>query len=146
MISSLCLIHLEYTICFSLSFMIHVQTCENNKKLTGPVRRILHPQNNVGALKDHRISMGCYHGQRPCPALPSCDDLSRHSGDRGHSGQYCNCGLFAISGHAKWFFTRGPFGLRVLSLPASVCVCLSVCVSTFACPDDNSSPVQARFT
>ena len=24
-------------------------------------------------------------------------------------------------------FTRGPFGLRVLSLPASVCVCLSVC-------------------
>ena len=43
-------------------------------------------------------------------------------------------------------FTRGPFGLRVLSLPASVCVCVSVCVSTFACPDDNSSPVQARFT
>ena len=45
-------------------------------------------------------------------------------------------------------FTRGPFGLRVLSLPASVCVCvcLSVCVSTFARPDDNSSPVQARFT
>ena len=73
------------------------------KKLTGPVRRILHPQNNVGALKDHRISMGCHHDQRPCPALPSCDDLSRHSGDRGHSGQDCNCGLFAISGHAKWF-------------------------------------------
>ena len=27
-----------------------------------------------------------------------------------------------------------------------VCVCLSVCVSTFACPDDNSTPIQARFT
>ena len=45
-------------------------------------------------------------------------------------------------------FTRGPFGLRVLSLPASVCVCVyvSVCVSTFACPDDNSSHIQASFT
>ena len=28
----------------------------------------------------------------------------------------------------------------------SLCVCVSVCVSTFACLDDNSSPVQARFT
>ena len=27
-----------------------------------------------------------------------------------------------------------------------LCVCVSVCVSTFACPGDNSSPVQARFT
>ena len=43
-------------------------------------------------------------------------------------------------------FSWGPFGLRVLSLPASVCVCVSLCVSTFACPRDNSSPVQARVT
>ena len=42
-------------------------------------------------------------------------------------------------------FTRGPFGLRVLSSPASVCVCVSVCVSTFACLCDNSSPIQARI-
>ena len=39
------------------------------------------------------------------------------------------------------------FGLRVLSLPASVCVsvCLSVCQSR-VCPRDNSSPVQPRIT
>ena len=39
------------------------------------------------------------------------------------------------------------FRLRVLSLPASVCVsvCLSVCQS-LACPRDNSGPVQARTT
>ena len=43
-------------------------------------------------------------------------------------------------------FTRGPFGLRVLSSPVSVCVCVSVCLSTFACPDDNSSHVPARIT
>ena len=28
----------------------------------------------------------------------------------------------------------------------SVCVCVSVCVPTFACPDDNSSRVPARIT
>ena len=43
-------------------------------------------------------------------------------------------------------FTRGQFfGLRVLSLPAPVRVCLSVCQS-LACPHDNSGPVQARIT
>ena len=44
------------------------------------------------------------------------------------------------------FFTRGPFGLRVLSSPVSVCVCICVCVSTFACPSDNSSHIPARIT
>ena len=47
------------------------------------------------------------------------------------------------------FFTRGQFGLRVLSLPASVCVCVSVCLSvcqSLACPHDNSGHVQARIT
>ena len=43
-----------------------------------------------------------------------------------------------------FFFTRGSFGRRVLSSPVSVCV--SVCVSTFACPSDNSSHVPARIT
>ena len=45
------------------------------------------------------------------------------------------------------FIPEASFGLRVLSLPASVClsVCLSVCQSR-VCPRDNSSPVQARIT
>ena len=45
-----------------------------------------------------------------------------------------------------WFFTRG---LRVLSSPASVCVCVCVCLSVCqsrVCQRDNSSPVQARIT
>ena len=47
----------------------------------------------------------------------------------------------------QWYQRSLPeasFGLRVLSLPASVCVCLSVCQS-LACPRDNSGPVQARI-
>ena len=39
------------------------------------------------------------------------------------------------------------FGLRVLSLPASVCLCVRQCVhQSRACPQDNSSRVQARIT
>ena len=50
----------------------------------------------------------------------------------------------------NWFLPEASFGLRVLSLPASVCVCvcLSVCLSvcqSLACPGDNSGPVQARI-
>ena len=48
----------------------------------------------------------------------------------------------------KSFLPEASFGLRVLSLPASVCVCVSVCLSvcqSLACPDDNSRPVQARI-
>ena len=47
------------------------------------------------------------------------------------------------------FLPEASFGLRVLSLPASVCVCLSVCLSvcqSLACPHDNSGPIQARIT
>ena len=45
------------------------------------------------------------------------------------------------------FLPEASFGLRVLSLPASVCMCVcqSVCQS-LACPRDNSGPVQARIT
>ena len=48
------------------------------------------------------------------------------------------------------FLPEASFGLRVLSLPASVCVCVcvSVCLSvcqSLACPGDNSGPVQARI-
>ena len=47
---------------------------------------------------------------------------------------------------ADWLLPKASFGLRVLSLPASVCVsvCLSVCQS-LACLCDNSGPVQARI-
>ena len=43
----------------------------------------------------------------------------------------------------KHFLPEASFGLRVLSLPVSVCVCV---YQSLACPDDNSSPVQARIT
>ena len=48
------------------------------------------------------------------------------------------------------FLPEASFGLRVLSLPASVCVCvcLSVCpyvCQSLACPRDNSGPVQATI-
>ena len=51
------------------------------------------------------------------------------------------------SGHKCFykFLPEASFGLRVLSLPACVCVCLSVCQS-LACPRDNSGPIQARIT
>ena len=45
------------------------------------------------------------------------------------------------------FLPEASFGFRVLSLPASVClcVCVSLCQS-LACPCDNSGPVQASIT
>ena len=49
----------------------------------------------------------------------------------------------------KRFSTEASFGLRVLSLPASVCVCLSVCLSvcqSLVCPRNNSGLVQAKIT
>ena len=50
-----------------------------------------------------------------------------------------------------YFLPEASFGLRVLSLPASVClcVCVSVCPCMYqsqACPHDNSPLVQARIT
>ena len=45
------------------------------------------------------------------------------------------------------FLPEASFGLRVLSLPASVCLCIRVCVcQSRACPHDNSPLVQARIT
>ena len=41
------------------------------------------------------------------------------------------------------FLPEASFGLRVLSLPVSVCVCV---YQSLACLHDNSSPVQARIT
>ena len=43
------------------------------------------------------------------------------------------------------FLPKASFGLWVLSLPASVCVCHSVCQS-LAFPHDNLGPIQARIT
>ena len=48
-----------------------------------------------------------------------------------------------------WFLPEASFGLRVLSSPASVGLCVRVCVCVWqsrACPRDNSSPIQARIT
>ena len=45
------------------------------------------------------------------------------------------------------FLPEASFALGVLSLPASLCVCVSVCVcQSRVCPRDNSLPVQARIT
>ena len=56
------------------------------------------------------------------------------------------CQLHYMHGHGPAIFTRGQFwppGIVV----ACVCVCVCVCVyQSLACPDDNSSPVQARIT
>ena len=41
------------------------------------------------------------------------------------------------------FLPEASFGLRVLSLPPSVCLCVR---QSLACPRDNLSPVQARIT
>ena len=52
--------------------------------------------------------------------------------------------------HYIFFLPKAIFGLRVLSLPASVCVCVYVCFcvnlcQSLACPRDNSRPVHARI-
>ena len=45
------------------------------------------------------------------------------------------------------FLPEASLGLRVLSLPASVCLCVRVCVYQIrACPHDNSPLGQARIT
>ena len=47
------------------------------------------------------------------------------------------------------FLPEASFGLRVLSLHASVCVCPCVCQSvcqSLACPRDSSGTIQARIT
>ena len=46
---------------------------------------------------------------------------------------------------AYQFLPEASFGLRVLSLPECVYVCLCVCQS-LVCPRDNSGPVPARIT
>ena len=45
------------------------------------------------------------------------------------------------------FLPEASFGLWVLSLPTSVCVCISVSAcQPWACPHDNLWPIQARIT
>ena len=49
--------------------------------------------------------------------------------------------------HFFHFLPEASFGIRVLSLPACVCVSVCLCVrQSWACPCDNSSTVQARIT
>ena len=57
------------------------------------------------------------------------------------------CTFIHMPNLCKSFLPEASFGLRVLSLPASVClcVCLPVCVrQPWACPCHKSSRVQAR--
>ena len=96
------------------------QDISNITTVTGWLRKIL--------IRDNR---------HPIPGLdgwvmgtPLC-----HMNVTGGATQKYTCGLR--------FITRGLYGHRVLSLPASVCP--SVCQS-LACPRDNSRPVQARIT
>ena len=54
-----------------------------------------------------------------------------------------NIGNFSSS----MFLPEASFGLQVLSLPLSVCMCVRLCMhQSCACPRDNSSPIQARIT
>ena len=53
---------------------------------------------------------------------------------------------FLYCGYLWGFYPRPFWPTGIVIACVCVCVCLSVCVSTFACPDDNSSSVQARFT
>ena len=66
----------------------------------------------------------------------------------GHNKlKYANTLLSFICFVVVFFLPEASFGLRVLSLPA--CVCVSVCLfvrQSWACPSDNSSTVQARIT
>ena len=103
--------------------------------------------------------------QNPRELLPSIDEYN----------EWSFCAIVTFSSHTSWnlgaktsrksvhrkvcfthvfwpnsvqFLHEASFGLRVLSLPASVCVCLSVCPSvcqSLACRRDNSRPVQARI-
>ena len=44
------------------------------------------------------------------------------------------------------FYPRPFWPTGIVIACVCVCVCVSLCVSTFACPDDNSSHVPARIT
>ena len=48
-----------------------------------------------------------------------------------------------LAAFLPFLLPEASFGLRVLSLPVSVCDCV---YQSLACPHDNSSPVQARIT
>ena len=63
--------------------------------------------------------------------------------------------IFAFWSFLRPFLPKASFGLRVLSLPASVCLCVRVSVCSFvrvcvcqsrACPHDNSPLIQGRIT
>ena len=56
---------------------------------------------------------------------------------------------FLLNDIFEQFLPEASFGLRVLSLPASVCLCVSVCVCVRqprACPRHKSPRIQARTT
>ena len=54
--------------------------------------------------------------------------------------------IYELFSHFQTFLPKASFGLRVLPLPASVCGCVSVCLSVChcqsrVCPCDNLSPI-----
>ena len=62
---------------------------------------------------------------------------------------YRDLKVILITDALKQFLPEASFGLQVLSLPASVCLCVSVCVCVRqprACPHHKSSRVQAWTT
>ena len=74
-------------------------------------------------------------------------ELDLHCACRWPSTQWCLvCGSHSAGKENDHkFLPEASFGLWVLSLPASVCVCQFVCQS-LACPRDNFGPVEARIT
>ena len=58
-----------------------------------------------------------------------------------------SCLLFNTNTQWHQFLPLASFGLRVLLLPASVCVSMCLCVyQSLACPHDNSGTIQTRIT
>ena len=64
---------------------------------------------------------------------------------KSHCGPFCGLHNGITYTGKMSFLPEASFGLRVLSLPACVCVCRCVRQS-WACPSDNSSTVHARIT
>ena len=59
--------------------------------------------------------------------------------------RHCMYSFLWVDSFLQFLLSDASFGFRVLSLPASVCMCVSMC-QLRACPCDNSWPVKARST
>ena len=121
------------------------------------------PLTQRGSLQNiiHRVTKGCSESHNSCfvKALSDCVVIQTvkclimwlmwSNGLLLETHNHSRCRIIFLRS-CQSFLPEASFGLRVLSLPASVCVCvcLSVCLSvcqSLACPGDNSGPVQARI-